>query len=238
MTNDEFYGPDSFGSPDYPNEEPYPIFKKPILTEEEEKLIRDLYSANPQLNNIKIPSQVNSESAWIQTYTGKKMFPLAPRPEDVCIEDIAHALAMQCRFTGHCNFHYSVAQHSVYVSLNCPKDALHGLLHDASEAYICDLASPLKRSGRFEDYKVIEKNLQDVIYSKFGLTTKEPATVKAVDIRMLVTEARDLMSPQHPEWINSVEPYDWHIDQMSPSRAKHFFLQRFYELTDKLQGSL
>ena len=53
---------------------------------------------------------------WIQVYTGGQFWPLDPRPEEIHIEDIAHALALTCRFTGHCREFYSVAQHSLLVS--------------------------------------------------------------------------------------------------------------------------
>jgi uncharacterized protein len=83
---------------------------------------------------------------WIQTYTGKQFWPLSPLPEDIVIEDIAHALSMQCRFGGHVRTFYSVAQHSVHVSLLVePQYALWGLLHDAAEAYLVDLPRPIKK---------------------------------------------------------------------------------------------
>src|SRR5579885_2784587 len=82
---------------------------------------------------------------WIQTYCGVAFYPLDPRPEEILIEDIAHALSMLCRFTGHVKRFYSVAQHCVYVSHRCdPKDALWGLLHDAAEAYLNDISRPVK----------------------------------------------------------------------------------------------
>lgn len=87
---------------------------------------------------------------WIQTYTGKKMFPLAPKREDICIEDIAHALSMKCRFNGHCNLFYSIAQHSLIVaSLVKPELRLAALLHDAAEAYLPDFCRPIKGEAYF-----------------------------------------------------------------------------------------
>lgn len=58
---------------------------------------------------------------FICTYTGRKFYPLDPRPEDVCIEDIAHALALVNRFGGHTRVPYSVAQHSVLCCQNAPE---------------------------------------------------------------------------------------------------------------------
>ena len=80
----------------------------------------------------------------MSTYTGKKFFPFDPRPEQICIEDIAHGLSMLCRFSGQCPYFYSVAEHSIYV-VHCLPDnlQLEGLLHDASEAYLADLPRPV-----------------------------------------------------------------------------------------------
>lgn len=71
---------------------------------------------------------------WMQTYTGRRFWPLDPVAGDIEIMDIAHALSNQCRYAGHTRFHYSVAQHSVQVSENvAPEHALWGLLHDAPD---------------------------------------------------------------------------------------------------------
>ena len=97
---------------------------------------------------------------WIQTFTGRAFYVLDPRPEDVDIEDIAHALSMQCRFAGHCREFYSVAQHSVTASwLVPPEDALWGLLHDAAEAYVVDLPRPIKRAWQLESYGIIDRDV-------------------------------------------------------------------------------
>lgn len=84
-------------------------------------------------------------AAWILTSTGRQFWPLQPRADEICIEDIAHHLSMQCRFTGATRFHYSVAQHSVLVSQLAPdgENPLWGLLHDAAEAYLVDVATRL-----------------------------------------------------------------------------------------------
>lgn len=212
--------PDSFGGTDFP----------PICSEEEEKIIKEIYKNNPQLNK----DIYENDDCWIQTYTGKKFFPLNPRLSDICIEDIAHALSNICRFTGHCRDFHSVAFHSVLVSYVVSKqNSLYGLLHDASEAYLMDLATPLKRSGAFENYKIFEKNLQNLILDKFGIKGDEPAEVKEADTKMLATEARDLLDNMHPEWMRNIKhkPYPFKIVSFSPKEAKNLFLDRFYELT-------
>src|ERR1700744_4853571 len=99
-------------------------------------------------------------NGWIQTFTGKKFSPLAPRPEDVDIRDIAHALAMKCRFNGHCSPFYSIAEHSVRVSWlleqQGKREALWGLMHDAADAYLPDLGAPIKNHFHLHDGKNIE----------------------------------------------------------------------------------
>src|SRR5688572_16807572 len=92
---------------------------------------------------------------YLLTASGIRIDLLGPRPEDVTLPDVAHALARICRYTGHVrSAHYSVAQHSVYVSQHL-RDQGHGLgiqrqglLHDAHEAYTGDVASPIKRAMR------------------------------------------------------------------------------------------
>lgn len=92
-------------------------------------------------------AQLSQDNSWIQTFSGRQFFPLEPRVEDVCIEDIAHGLSNLCRYAGHCECFYSVAQHCLLVSRVVPREhALRGLLHDASEAYLIDVPRPIKHS--------------------------------------------------------------------------------------------
>ena len=121
-----------------------------------------------------------SDSTWIQTFTGRQFWPLEPRADEIFIEDIAHHLSNLCRFTGACRSFYSVAQHSVLVSLCAPpgENPLWGLLHDASEAYLIDVARPVKRSAALVGYRVAEARMMEVICECFGLPTTEPAWVK------------------------------------------------------------
>lgn len=142
----------------------------------------------------------------IETASGISFRPLSPRIEDIEIEDIAHALANQCRFSGHTRFHYSVAQHSVYVSRLIRRNGydkqtqLWGLLHDASEAYLVDLPSPLKEHPGFAYYKIFERRLMRAVCDRFGLPRREPTAVRFYDARLLATEVRDLMHADKPHW--------------------------------------
>src|SRR5574342_1090607 len=93
----------------------------------------------------------------IITYTGRLFWPLSPRLEDINILDICHALSNQTRFTGHTREFYSVAQHSCLVSDLLPeKFKLDGLLHDASEAYLMDLARPVKELEQMTFFREAE----------------------------------------------------------------------------------
>ena len=138
--------------------------------------------------------------SWLQTYTGRRIDLFVPQPEQIEIEDIAHALAHECRYAGHVKEFYSVAQHSVTVSRLCsPEDALWGLLPDASEACLGDVVKPLKVSGAFAEYRKLEVRMQAAICSRFGLPHQEPDSVKRIDKAMVAIEARDLLAPLLPE---------------------------------------
>jgi 5'-deoxynucleotidase YfbR-like HD superfamily hydrolase len=177
------------------------------------------------------------DTTWMQTFTGRKVFPLNLLPEDVCLADIAHALSMQCRFSGHVREFYSVAQHSVLVSVYCdPAYALLGLLHDASEAYLMDLPRPLKHSPFFAFYREQEAAAMAAILNHFDPFCMWPPhlqpSIKEADDRMLATEARDLMAPLHPEWRSLKAPYTRRVVSWSPEEAEIAFLRRFKVITE------
>ena len=170
---------------------------------------------------------MNRKGDWIQTYSGIKMYPLDPRPEEISLLDISHALSNICRFVGHCNEFYSVAQHSVYVSVYAsPENALWGLLHDASEAYLNDIARPVKRNWFMCGYRECEDIIMLSIAKKFNLSWPMPEEIKSLDDRFLMTEARDL-GLLTKDWISCGIPIETTIRPQSPASAKQSFLDWF-----------
>ena len=169
---------------------------------------------------------------FIQTMTGRKFWPLDPRPEEIYIEDIAHATARLCRFTGHVKGDeiYSVGQHSVMVSRFCPPAyRLWGLLHDAAEAYINDLNRPTKHGPGMAPYRKAEERIIQAIAKRFDLPYPIPGPVRLVDQRMCYTEALELMYPLVKSWL-VCEPYDMPIEAWPIRRTQREFLERWYLL--------
>jgi hypothetical protein len=165
----------------------------------------------------------------IQTMSGSIVRPLDPDPETIDIRDIAHSLSNQCRFTGHTKEFYSVAQHSEYCSYLVPqKFKLEALLHDASEAYLSDIARPLKKAKPFgEFYLEAERRLDEAIRDKYNLPFVMSSEVHKADDLMLQAEGNQLMPDGFPVY---GEAADISIYCWSPKTARLSFLERFAEL--------
>lgn len=177
------------------------------------------------------------KGAWAQTYTGKQFWPLDPKPEEVNLKDIAHALASQCRFNGHSINFYSVAQHCVLVSkIVNPEQALAALFHDASESYTGDIVSPLKKFLPPE-FKEIELKIEKVIFGYFGINPEkvDHKEIKLADKIALVTEMRDVMGKPPEKWEEDgvFEPHHEKIIPLMPKEAERLFLDRYKELRPK-----
>jgi uncharacterized protein len=176
--------------------------------------------------------------SFIETFMGEAFEPLHPNPDQIWIEDIAHSLSLQCRFNGHTKEFYSVAEHCVRVSWLLedweePTEVqLWGLLHDASEAYLTDIPSPLKQLPAFEAYRAAEEAVMWTVCNRFGLPWEEPEAVRFADQSMLATEARDLMPyvPEHWQSLEGMAEASIRITPWEPREAKRKFLNRFCEL--------
>ena len=153
-----------------------------------------------------------------------------PESHDFDIDVISHALANICRFTGHTIRHYSVAEHSVLVSRLLPdRYALDGLMHDAAEAYIGDVSSPLK--ALLPEYRKIEEKVEKALARHFGTSYPMPDVVKAVDKSLYLAEVRQMTYGSDKLWSRDKVAPDVMIAGMQAKDAKQFFLSRFRELT-------
>ena len=122
----------------------------------------------------------------ITSYSKTKIDLKNPKPDMFSLVDIARGLANTCRFAGQCEF-YSVAQHSVLVMQLAPFH-LHkvALLHDASEAYIHDIAKPTK--NMLSGYAPIEDAFERAIFKKFKVDFELLKEIKPYDMQALQIE--------------------------------------------------
>ncbi len=171
---------------------------------------------------------------WNVSLYSQRRIDLSSFSEDIVdIGDIAHSLSLQCRYNGHCKYHYSVAQHCVYVHnmLRYYTRAPHwinfaGLLHDASEAYLQDIIRGCKRM--MPSYLEIEDKIQNVVYCRYGIPDHRfiHKTIKYWDNRVLRSEVAALFAnwkycfPRAEE----IEPALIVIEPWSPAEAEEKFL--------------
>lgn len=190
-------------------------------------------------------------SDTILTVGGRYVRPLFLSREDVQVADVAHALGNLCRFTGHTRVFYSVAEHSVRVSREVermglgPAAQLLGLIHDASEAYLCDLPSPLKRSDDMEAYREAERFAQQTcelaliprpVFPGIPHRAEAGRAVKRADRVLLATERRDLLPPDDTdEWGELPDPLVERIGEtLAPAVARDRFLEHYHGLRRQL----
>lgn len=173
-------------------------------------------------------------TGWISTYSGNKFHIFNPKLNDIDVNDIAHCLSMLCRFNGHCQKFYSVANHSVLVSqIIDPQYALEGLMHDATEAFIGDMVRPLK--VWMQDFMDVEHKIERAIDRRFKLNSSKVCkrAIKVADNIALITEARDLVNQENCLWEfgKDITPIKQKIVPWSQSKSEKKFLERFYQLT-------
>lgn len=188
---------------------------------------------------------------WQQTYTGRQIWPLDMRPEDIVLEDVAHHLALENRFLGATREPYSVAEHSVRVcdlvvdvltrrrhlpiTPSVARVGLRALLHDGSEYCLRDLPRPTKMQPEIAIYREVwERDAMRAICARFELDEDEPEIVIEADARLLVTEKRDLLRPSPAPWTlaqgrgaiplpDTIEPWGWRVAEIA-------FTERFTAL--------
>lgn len=183
---------------------------------------------------------------WMQTYTGRQFWPQDPRPEEVFIEDVAHACALTNRYKGHSLRACNLAEHQVRVSYFV-RDAgggrrtqLGALLHDAHEVFdgIGDVVGHLKESmppAVRTWYKSHVRRVEVAIFDAFGVSDvlddeEAMSLIKFGDRVLLATEARDNMAPPPAPWAPLPAPLAERIVPMSAEAAETWYLRRFREL--------
>jgi len=180
-----------------------------------------LVIAQQMVEKRAVPGSEGRRGDFIGTFTGRRFWPLDPRAEEVDPRDIAHALSLKCRWTGHCSRLYTVAEHSLRVAAivraglavapewgplaDLPPGAdpvPYALLHDAAEAYLADVARPVKRF--LFEWSEIEARVDAAILDAFKLTPPSPevaAVVAWADDVALVLEAQALFRYDvHAAW--------------------------------------
>lgn len=180
---------------------------------------------------------------WIETSSGLRVDFINPDPSQIEINDIAWALCRQARFVGHTNHvpMLSVALHSIWVckylqeKTGDPLIAMHGLMHDAHEAYTGDIPSPLKNLPAIRSHiKEVEERLQDAIYKALGLpkvSDEVQAMIKEADAQALSVEAYAFLESKGEDWpLQAITPFTKSIGVLYPKRKQpEIYYDYFYE---------
>ncbi len=177
--------------------------------------------------------------SFITTFSGAHVDPLDLDPEDIVLEDIAHHLSNQCRWSGGTKYHYSVAQHAYYCStIVVPEQAYDALHHDDAEYVLQDMAKPLKNHESLgQAYRGAERRIERVIGPALGVRFPVSPEVKEADLAMLIAEAEQLMHGRdHWGYYHEVPAADITIVKWTPEKAKRKFLARHAELLAKKEA--
>lgn len=190
---------------------------------------------------------MSTPEPWIEIIGGhryvfgrKNRFPLT-------VEQLAKALSQINRYTGHTDARlpYTVAQHSVFVSELCDMDpvwAMGGLLHDAPEIVIGDISTPLKWHLGEEQMAKVEREehfayatILEALNLNLPLDGFAEKVIKHADLVALVTEKRDLLSPE-VKWgyFNEIPVHPRKIVPLSPPAAARRFVKRFKQVWERL----
>jgi hypothetical protein len=204
-----------------------------------------------EIESTTMKERLEWPSASIQTFTGIRFYPLEPDPATIDVRDIAHALSLKCRYTGHSAFFYSVATHCVlladYVAhLGLPIDLRRwALLHDAAEAYLPDVASPIKdHLPRFREFEDV---LTAAVAKRFELQLPIPDEILRLD-RLMYWREREVLL-KDAAWVNENRRPGWEVPtemrvqvpvpHWLPPRSEVAWINRFRALFDeRLHGEL
>lgn len=174
---------------------------------------------------------------------------LDPKTDQIRLDDIIYSLGNTNRFTGHSEI--NTLEHSVRVymmavdmGIDDPRELLTCLMHDAHEAYISDVSSPMKvamrhvaEPGKKPIYDELEHIMMACVAEKFNLIYPHPSCVKEADMRALSAEVELIWGP--------LEVIDWGLDrqdrlmQFAPwPAARYAFRTYFNSLTERINNEL
>lgn len=181
------------------------------------------------------------ENFILQTISGCQFNLKKPDITSISIEDIAHSLSFICRFNGHSKYFFSVAQHSLLVYMrvknagHCQAMQLGALLHDAQEAYVSDLPTPLKRM--LSMYIDIEKKVQHSIFCQYGIEDvyqNDLNTIKSFDNEITFIERHCLLDKLEPD--DCYSEISSRICEQPPQKVKEEFIHTSEKLLAALKG--
>ena len=179
---------------------------------------------------------------FIETYTGRAFYPLKPTMDALSIIDIAHALSNQCRYAGHVQWFYSVAQHCCLLAKwlsehgGTPLDCLQILMHDAPEAYLVDIPRPVKQ--HMPQYRLWDHEINEVIREWMGWKKLPMLAIQdELDSRIIVDERAALMSRSGLTWGHHGDPIGIEITNWTPAEAEQTFLMMYAAYSKPVYGS-
>jgi hypothetical protein len=168
-----------------------------------------------------------TDEIFLTLHSGLRIDARRIMPDEIRIDDIAHALSHLCRFAGHVPTFYSVAQHSLIVCELLPKEPLlqlQGLLHDATEAYLVDVPHYVKHSPELEGYRRLEADLETKILNRFGLPSTLDPRVKMADRSATEIEWRQMMRRETVPGVYPILPW-------ASSMARMTFLAEYRKIS-------
>jgi hypothetical protein len=188
--------------------------------------------------------QVQAEMGYqrkrsIQTHSGRMVDPFHIVKDDVVLNDIAHALANKCRYNGHSNRFYSVAEHSVYISriiwrmTGDKQKTLAALFHDAGEYVFPDIPAPYK--PYFVGFKEWENKALQVIFKRLEIDWPPDPLIKTVDLSFCYLVERHKVFSYRTKWdcvdeSKLIEVPNMFINFFEPKQAKGYFLSTYEAL--------
>jgi hypothetical protein len=189
-----------------------------------------------------IDAETGRRGDWVATFlSGCGFFPYDPCPEEVFLEDIAHALSQQCRYGGAVRRHYSIAEHGYLISCvveqvhpDRPDLAMGGLHHDDEEAYLIDWPRPIKL--HLPMYPLIVDPIHACIADVLDLPLDaiHAPEIKEFDRRIIADERPVVLAPHKRPFSDVGDPLGVEVRCLSARRAKQLFLDRHFELAERL----